>query len=103
MALSGVATNSDVVNILFRSLINAFAPKSMQKKYWRFNFGDGLPDWVEEDGAGKWRLLATREENDLRGLDDFNMIDLTKTRFENYTNESGFESMVQECADALKV
>ncbi|CEI70806.1 hypothetical protein FVEN_g714 [Fusarium venenatum] len=101
-ALSGVATNSDVMNILFRSLINAFAPKGMQKKYWRFNFGDGLPDWVEEDGVGKWRLLATREENDLGGLDDVNMIKLTKTRVENYMKEPGFELMVQECAAALK-
>lgn len=101
-ALTGIATNSDVVNILFRSLINAFAPRGMAKKYWRFNVGDGLPDWVEEDGVGRWRLLAKRDEQDLGGLDNVGMIPLTMARVEDYMKEPGFVTLLDECVQALR-
>lgn len=49
-SVAGIATNSEVTNILFRSLMNAFSPHRMVKMCWRVNAGDGLPDWVKEDG-----------------------------------------------------
>ncbi|KAG7409935.1 Calcium-independent phospholipase A2-gamma [Fusarium oxysporum f. sp. rapae] len=39
-----LATNSKITKLVFRSLINAFAPKPMAKKYCRFNVCDGLPE-----------------------------------------------------------
>jgi len=95
-------TNTDVINTLFRSLINSFAPRGMAKKYWRFNVGDGLPDWVEEDGVWRWKLLAERKETDTGALDDVAMIGLTKTRAEEYMKLPGFEVLLHECANALK-
>jgi hypothetical protein len=101
--LTGIATNTDVVNILFRSLINAFAPRGMNKKYWRFNVGDGFPDWVEgEDGAWQWKLLGQREEMDLGELDNVGMIDSTKKRAEAYMGLDGFGVLLNECVAGLR-
>ncbi|EGY21649.1 phospholipase [Verticillium dahliae VdLs.17] len=99
--LASIATNSEMANILFRSLINAFAPRSMARKYWRFNVGDGLPDWVDEDGVGSWRLLAKVEESNVGELDDVAMIDITRSRAEDYMKEPGFTTLLNECAPAL--
>lgn len=100
--LTGIATNSEIMNIMFRSLLNAFAPRGMAKKYWRFNVGDGLPDWVEgEDGEWRWVLRETREEEELGQLDDVKMIGVTRERAEEYMRLDGFETMVAECAAAL--
>lgn len=100
--LTGVATNSEIMNIMFRSLLNAFAPRGMAKKYWRFSVGDGLPDWVEgEDGEWRWVLREQREERELGQLDDVKMIGVTRDRAEEYMRLDGFETMVGECAAAL--
>lgn len=98
----GAATNSEVTNILFRSLLNAFAPKGMAKKYWRFNVGDGLPDWVEENGVWKWKLLSTRKEEELGELDDTKMIKIVLKRADEYLELPGAKVMVQECAKSLE-
>ena len=97
-----IATNSEIVNILFRSLINAFAPQSMAKKYWRFNVGDGFPDWVEEDGVWKWKLRGERKEEDIGKLDDVAAIKKTEDRANAYLQTSAAAIMVAEAANALK-
>ncbi|KAJ4243526.1 hypothetical protein NW757_011165 [Fusarium falciforme] len=101
-SIAGIATNSDITNILFRSLINAFAPRPMGKKYWRFNVGDGLPDYVEEDGVWKWKMLGQRVEEDIGELDDVKAIDRTVTNAEKYILEPGAQKMIEECANALR-
>lgn len=100
--MAGIATNTEVTNILFRSLINAFAPHPMAKKYWRFNVGDGLPDWVEEDGVWQWKLLGERQEENRGGLDDIAAIPVTKRQAEEYLNLQAAKNMVAECAACLK-
>ena len=98
--MPNVATNSEVTNILFRSLINAFAPQGMAKKYWRFNVGDGFPDWDAEDG--KWKYLGERKEENIGELDDVKAIDQTKDRAKAYLQTPAAGIMVAEAADALK-
>ena len=100
-SVASIATNSDITNILFRSLINAFAPQGMVKKYWRFNVGDGLPDWVEEDGVWKWKLLAERKEEKIGDLDDVGAIKQTEKRADTYLQTPAAGKMVAECAEAL--
>ncbi|KAF4485004.1 Calcium-independent phospholipase A2-gamma [Colletotrichum fructicola Nara gc5] len=50
-ALSALTTNTEITNVLFRSLINNFAPQSGIKKYWRFNVGDGWVDLVKKNDS----------------------------------------------------
>ncbi|KAJ9497139.1 hypothetical protein H2202_007295 [Exophiala xenobiotica] len=99
--MSDIATNSEMPNILFRSLINAFAPQGMVKKYWRLNVGDGMPDWVEEKGVYKWKLLGKREESDIGDLDDVSAIQKTETRANAYLQSAGAVQMVADAAAAL--
>jgi hypothetical protein len=100
-SVASIATNSEITNILFRSLINAFAPQGMAKKYWRFNVGDGLPDWVKEDGVWKWKLLAGRKEEKVGDLDDVEAISRTEERARTYLQRPAADKMVAECAEAL--
>lgn len=100
----GAATNTEVTNILFRSLINSFAPKNVTKKYWRFNVGDGLPDWVEgEDGKYRWVLKGTRVEEKIGDLDDVNAIPETIKKAADYLGSDMAKGMVGEAATALRV
>lgn len=101
-SLSAIATNSEVTNILFRSLLNAYAPNGMQKKYWRLNVGDGLPDWVEEDGVWQWKMLGVRKEEDIGDLDDVKAIGQTETRAAEYIESAGAQDMIGQAASALQ-
>ena len=100
--MAGIATNSEMANILFRSLLNAFAPRPMGKKYWRFNVGDGLPDCVEEDGAWKWKLRGQRVEDKVGELDDVKVIPTTERKAKEYIQHPDAQKMMDECAQALK-
>jgi hypothetical protein len=65
-ALSSIATNTQIIHVLFRALINAFAPKPLGKKYWRLNIGEEIPAWVEHVEGG-WFSAP----KDIKHLDDF--------------------------------
>lgn len=47
-ALSSVATNTEITHILFRTLINAYAPTPVTDKYWRLNIGKEVAEWDEK-------------------------------------------------------
>jgi hypothetical protein len=87
---------------MFRTLINAFAPKPMGKKYWRFNIGDGLPDWVEERGHYVWKNLWKRESGDGGEMDDVKVIKQARYLAAKCIVQPGAQDMIAECADALK-
>ncbi len=103
--MASIATNTEVTNILFRSLINAFAPNPNSQKYWRFNIGDGCPEWVpSEDGTTfQWVNLEKREEMNLGDLDDVKAMEATRKATEDYLKLDGSKKMMSECAKALVV
>lgn len=68
--MASIATNSEITNILFRSLINAFAPRAPLKKYWRLNVSDGILEWVKIEEGYTWQLWGQRVESNIRELDD---------------------------------
>ena len=66
-SFSSVATNTEIVNILFRVLIDAYAPKATAKKYWRLNVGEADGDNYKDPGelddvAGVEKLLKMTQE-----------------------------------------
>ena len=87
--MASIATNTDVINILFRSLINVFAPLPNTKIYWRFNAGDGCPGWIpaKNDKGGQWVLKEQRQEQALGELDDVAAIDKTIKATEVYIGQ----------------
>lgn len=100
--VASIATNSEVTNILFRSLLNAFAPKSMARKYWRLNVGDGMPDWVVgDDGKMRWRLIGQRDEKDIGDMDNVAAIDQTVKRAEDYIRSGDGAKLLSEISSSL--
>ncbi|KAJ8109063.1 hypothetical protein OPT61_g7729 [Boeremia exigua] len=72
-----IATNTQVMHILFRCLINAFAPKPQGKKYWRLNIGEEIPEWKERTHPFydifcrfEKEILHTQDYKKLGDLDD---------------------------------
>lgn len=102
-SMASIATNTEVTNILFRSLINAFAPLPNSQKYFRFNIGDGCPEWVPtEDGtAYQWVSLEKREEQELGELDDVGAMKKTIEATNKYIGLKGAQQLMAECARSL--
>jgi hypothetical protein len=99
--VSSIATNSELPNILFRSLINAFAPAGMIKKYWRLNVGDGLPDWVKDGDVYKWKLTGKRKEGDTGDLDDVAALANTEKAAQAYIDSTAGAQMISDVGTAL--
>ncbi|KAL1626757.1 hypothetical protein SLS56_006750 [Neofusicoccum ribis] len=85
-ALSGIATNTEIVQLLFSTLINAYAPKATEPKYWRLNVSTYIKDKDNYEDPGKL--------DDLKALKKFEI----KTR-DYIAKES---QTIQNCANALK-
>lgn len=104
-SMASIATNTEVTNILFRSLINAFAPLPNTKKYWRFNLGDGCPDWIPaKDGkGGQWVLKGQRQEQAPGELDDVAAMEKTIKATEVYIGQRIMRGIIADCAQALIV
>lgn len=75
----------------------------MAKKYYRFNVGDGLPEWTEDDdGNWTWKLLETRVEGGVAEMDDITAIDATEEQAKKYIALAGAQKMIEECAEILR-
>lgn len=109
--VASIATNSEISNILFRSLLNAFSPVSMAKKYWRLNVGNGLPDWIvtkvkdektgEEVYQGKWVLLGKRVEENIGDLDDVSAIGQTRAKAHAYIESPAGQKLIGEIVESM--
>ena len=96
-AFAAIATNTEIVNILFRSLINAFAPAALAKKYWRFNVSEEKPAWDEKKG-GK----TVHHQDDFKNvgdLDDIGALKALMQMTEQYVQTQA--ASIEECAKAL--
>lgn len=70
-----VATNSELINIMFRTLLDAFAPVVRERKYWRMNvYKDVLTEGkVVEGGWLNWKkdiVAVTNNYENPGALDD---------------------------------
>jgi hypothetical protein len=101
--MSGVATNTELTHILFRTLINAYAPNPCQDKYWRLNVGIVEPE--HDETQKNWRGKETTTHHldnykDLGEMDDLKtlptLIALTKTYIEEQKIAIG------QCAEKLR-
>jgi hypothetical protein len=82
--LSAIATNTEIIHILFRTLIDAFAPKPGGSKYWRLNIGTMVDDNYAKIG----------DLDDVKALAA--LLEVTK----KYIADNA--AMIAQCADALK-
>jgi hypothetical protein len=84
--LSAAATNTQLTHILFKALLNAYAPNTGTKKYWRLNVGEAIP------GQDNYKPLG--EMDDLTKIDELHK--LTKSYIKAQ------ESLIEDCASTLR-
>jgi len=91
---SAIATNTQIIHVLFRALINAFAPKATGKKYWRLNIGE------ETGGLGE-DLKDLHSYKATGDLDDTGALKELMKMTEEYIAAQKDE--IDACAEALAV
>lgn len=100
-----VATNSELINIMFRTLLDAFAPVVRERKYWRMNvYKDVLTEGkVVEGGWLNWKkdvVAVTNNYENPGALDDVNAAlgKLTDWTKEYIVQE---QATIADCAAAI--
>jgi hypothetical protein len=88
--LSAAVTNSEITHLLFRTLLDAYAPLPKQIKHWRLNVGHEMPGWPDPNVPDNEKLP---DLNDTKGIDGF----LKKTT-EYIEMQDG---LIRRCADTL--
>ena len=101
-----IATNTQVMHILFRCLINAFAPKPQGKKYWRLNISEEIPEWKEKThplcdvfGIFEKEVLHMQDYRKLGDLDDVGSLPELLKMTDNYIMAQSKD--IADCAAAL--
>ncbi|GMG24370.1 unnamed protein product [Aspergillus oryzae] len=89
--LGSAITNTELANILFRTLIDAYAPESRRLKYIRLNVGREIEDWPED--------AMEKEHEELAEMDSLTQIDGFIERTEQYIKEQ--EPRIRRCASTL--
>ncbi|RAQ46934.1 hypothetical protein AFGD_011308 [Aspergillus flavus] len=89
--LGSAITNTELANILFRTLIDAYAPESRRLKYFRLNVGREIEDWPED--------AKEKENEELAEMDSLTQIDGFIERTEQYIKEQ--EPRIRRCASTL--
>ncbi|KAJ5157898.1 uncharacterized protein N7482_008998 [Penicillium canariense] len=101
-----VATNSEITHIMFRTLIDAFAPTARQKKYWRLNVSKPIPgeEKVIEKGYMWWKtkhLVKVLDNYENPGdLDDIQALSKLKAWTVDYIKEEA--KLIQDCVEAVQ-
>jgi hypothetical protein len=104
-ALASAATNSEFTNILFRTLLDTYAPASATHEYWRLNVGVEIPSayevengWLGLDGN---TVKCPDNYEDVGAMDDL----LALTKLGKMTNEyiKAQDGVIFECCKALQM
>lgn len=102
-AFAAAACNSELTHILFRSLVNAFAPRPMDKKYWRLNVGEEIPAWDEEKHTWyvfeKYTVHHISDYQDVGELDDVGAVEVLLEMTGKYIKEQ--DEVIGDCAKSL--
>lgn len=105
-SFAAVATNTEITHILFRTLIDAFAPRPLARKYWRMNVQKVIPG---EDKFVRPGWFGGKKEF-VKGLDDYDDpgalddVEAARGRLTDWTKEfiRTEEKMIQDCAASLR-
>jgi hypothetical protein len=99
-----VAGNSELINILFRTLIDAFAPVGREKKYWRMNVHMDIAAEEKVVNTG-WLGLKKEIVRMLNNYEDPGALDDVKSALGKLTDWTKAyivqEEMIMDCASAI--
>lgn len=102
-SFAAIATNSQIIHVLFRTLVDAFAPQPKAKKYWRLTVGEEIPEWDEEKTS--WLFWKTKEKHldnykNVGELDDIGALEGLMQMTNSYIVAQ--DGQIGDCANALK-
>ena len=100
-----MATNAEITHVLFRGLINAFAPRPQNDKYWRLNVAKAVPAWDEVKKHWFWPDETIHHHDNYKHLPELDdtaaargeLMKMTK----EYLGEADVEKAIDACAQAL--
>ncbi|KAJ5174317.1 uncharacterized protein N7482_000194 [Penicillium canariense] len=100
-----VATNSELINIMFRTLMDAFAPLVRQSKYWRMNVHKDIVNEkkVVEGGWLNWKKDAVTGINNYENPGALDDVKAALGKLTDWTKEYIVQeqTMIGECAAAI--
>ncbi|KAH0370527.1 hypothetical protein KCU65_g2571, partial [Aureobasidium melanogenum] len=104
-ALASAATNSELTHILFRTLLDAYAPTSVTHKYWRLNVSVEIPAWDEQKseylGLKKYTVKHLDDYEDPGALDDLLAVKKLEEMTKGYIKAQ--DGVISECVKALQM
>lgn len=101
-SFAAAASNTELTHILFRSLVNAFAPQIMTKKYWRLNVSELIPAWDEEKRKWIFQKYTVHHNQDYKAVGDLDDVGALKELMEMTKKYVGDQDgIIAECAKAL--
>jgi hypothetical protein len=100
-----IATNTENTNILFRVLVDAFAPHAQTKKYYRLNVSKELPEPADSKGILGWLTQNKPLKGVLNNFDDPGSLDDVDAipRLKEWTTEwiKSQRDIIVSCSEAL--
>lgn len=90
-ALTAAATNTEITHLLFRTLIDAFAPNSGKPKYWRLNVNKPIGKCIDGQDPENYEKVVA--------LDDSGAAKVLEKGAKEYIDEVGAD--IQKCVDAI--
>ncbi|KAK6003120.1 hypothetical protein QM012_000965 [Aureobasidium pullulans] len=104
-ALASAATNSELTHILFRTLLDAYAPTSVTHKYWRLNVSVEIPAWDEQKseylGLKKYTIKHLDNYEDVGELDDLIAVKKLEDMTRGYIKAQ--DDVISQCVKALQL
>ncbi|CAG7941661.1 unnamed protein product [Penicillium salamii] len=100
-----IATNTENTNILFRALVDAFAPHAQTKKYFRLNVSKELPEPADSKGILDWLTQSKAIKGVLNNFEDPGSLDDVDAipRLKGWTTEwiKAQQDIINSCSEAL--
>lgn len=106
-SFASVATNAEIMHVLFSCLIDAFAPPSRTTKYWRLNVHKVIEQWNEAIQSGFIRktTVQKRHPQDYEAIPELDDVEGARTKFmdmlRSYLEEKDVQASIDACAAAL--
>lgn len=102
-SFASIATNAEVTHILFRGLVNAFAPRPRTPKYWRLNVSEEIPEYDDEE---RWICKKKVHHPDdyvgVVGVDDAEgALNQLMKMTDKYLARDDVKKLIDDCAEAL--
>ncbi|OJJ45838.1 hypothetical protein ASPZODRAFT_167556 [Penicilliopsis zonata CBS 506.65] len=105
MSFSSLATNTESTHLLFRTLVDAFAPCPQAKKYFRLNVSKELPEPDDHQGIFAVFFGKKKEEVNLKDYEDPGSLDDVDVipKLKEWTKEwiAGQHGLIKACGESI--